>query len=180
VVTGSGGGAHWALTELFRANQPSLVRYLRAKEPSVADDLAGEVWIAVSRGLPSFVGDEHAFRRWLFTIARRRVIEHRRRAARRRTDPHGPERFDLPAELRDGGDPAALVVEGLCAQDAVDLLVADLSPDQAEVLLLRVVAGLDVADVASIMKRSPGAVRVLQHRALRRLALRFSTGALTR
>jgi RNA polymerase sigma-70 factor (ECF subfamily) len=45
-----------------------------------------------------------------------------------------------------------------------------LSPDQAEVVLLRVLGGLPVAEVAKIVEKKPGTVRVLQHRALRRLA----------
>ena len=52
----------------------------------------------------------------------------------------------------------------------MELILTDLSADQADAVLLRVVAGLDVAEVAGIMGRSPGAVRVLCHRALRRLA----------
>ena len=48
--------------------------------------------------------------------------------------------------------------------------IAALPPDQGEVILLRVLAGLDVAEVAEMLGKKPGAVRVLQYRALRRLA----------
>ena len=48
-----------------------------------------------------------------------------------------------------------------------------LSGEQADVLLLRVLADLDVEQVASIMQRSPNWVRVTQHRAVRRLAKRL-------
>ena len=58
------------------------------------------------------------------------------------------------------------------AQAAIDALVADLTPDQAEVVLLRIVGGLSVEEVATLTARSPGAVRVLQHRALNRLSAR--------
>ena len=51
-----------------------------------------------------------------------------------------------------------------------------LPPDQAEIILLRVVAGLPVEEVAAITGRRPGTVRVLQHRALRRLADRLAPG----
>jgi RNA polymerase sigma-70 factor (ECF subfamily) len=51
-------------------------------------------------------------------------------------------------------------------------MIATLPPDQAEAILLRVVAGLDVAQVADVMGRSPGAVRVLTHRGLKTLAAR--------
>jgi RNA polymerase sigma-70 factor, ECF subfamily len=160
----------WAITLLFRAYQPLLLRYFRAQTPAVADDLAGEVWVAVARGLHRFAGDEAGFRAWLFTIARRRIIDHRRIAGRRRTDPVRHERLDRPAEVGDARDPCSVVVDRIGAQHAVELILTGLSPDQADAVLLRVVAGLDVAEVARIMDRSPGAVRVLCHRALRRLA----------
>jgi RNA polymerase sigma-70 factor (ECF subfamily) len=176
VLAAAGQGEHWALTELFRAYQPPLLRYLRAQEPGMADDLAGEVWVAVARQLAQFEGDEAGFRSWLFTIGRFRLIDHRRRNARRRTDPVPQERLDAAVEHGLGGDPSWLVLDRLAAQEAIDLLVADLSPEQAEAVLLRVVGGLAVPEVARIMDRSPGAVRVMCHRALRRLAVRFGDG----
>jgi RNA polymerase sigma-70 factor (ECF subfamily) len=136
----------------------------------VADDLASEVWVAVARQMGRFVGDESGFRAWLFTIGRCRLIEHRRKAARRRTDPVPHDRLDAAIERGLDGDPALLVLEQLGVREAVDALIADLSPEQAEAVLLRVVAGLDVTEVARIMDRSPGSVRVLCHRAIRRLA----------
>ena len=180
VVAAAGNGEHWALTELFRAYQPPLLRYLRAQEPRVADDLAGEVWIAVARGLDQFSGDEAGFRGWLFTIARRRLIDHRRRRARQRTDVVASETLDMADESRLGGDPAGEVLERLTAQRAVDVLVAHLAPDQAEAVLLRVVGGLSVAETARLMGREPGSIRVLCHRALRRLAAHLGEGVVVR
>jgi RNA polymerase sigma-70 factor, ECF subfamily len=168
----------WAIAALFRAFQPLLLRYLRAHSPAVADDLAGEVWVAVARGLHRFTGDEAGFRAWLFTIARRRLTDHRRKAGRRRTEPVPFERLDRPGERRDSSDPASLAVDHIRAQQALDLIMTDLSGDQADAVLLRIVAGLEVAEVARIMGRSPGAVRVLCHRALRRLAPLLSEGVL--
>jgi RNA polymerase sigma-70 factor (ECF subfamily) len=155
-----------------------LLRYLRAQEPGMADDLAAEVWLAVARGLGRFSGDEAGFRGWLFTIARHRLIEHRRRQARRRTQPMPLDRLDGPVERGLGGDPAWLVLDQLGVQETIESLVADLTSDQTEAVLLRVLGGFDVAEVARIMGRSPGNVRVLCHRALTRLATRMSEEAL--
>ena len=180
VVAAAGRGEQQALAVLYRAYQPALIRYLRAQAPDVADDLASEVWIAVSRGLAGFTGDEAGLRAWLFTIARRRVIDHRRRTARRRTDPTENARLEVIVDTHGDADPATALAEGESAQRVVDILVAELTPEQAEAVLLRVVAGLPVADVARIMERRPGTVRVLCHRALHRLALRLGDGARTR
>ena len=53
-------------------------------------------------------------------------------------------------------------------------LIATSPPAQAEAVTLRTIAGLDVADVAVIMQKRPGTVRVLAHRGLRELASRLS------
>ncbi|MBV9410935.1 MAG: RNA polymerase sigma factor [Acidimicrobiia bacterium] len=170
-------GAEWAVTALYRSLQPSLVAYLRALDPAEAEDLASEVWLGIGRNLANFDGDEGAFRGWVFTIARRRVVDHRRRRGRRQTDP-------VPAEalvaIAAADDPEAAVLD-VAAADEVRRLIADLlPPDQADAVLLRVVAGLDAGQIATILGKRPGAVRVLQHRALRTLAKEFSSRGVTK
>ena len=76
-------------------------------------------------------------------------------------------------------DPEAAGVAAVSAQEAAAAISAALTPDQADVILLRLLAGLDVDQVARILGKRPGTVRVLQHKALRRLAGTFSIEALT-
>jgi len=59
-------------------------------------------------------------------------------------------------------------------------VTATLSADQAEVVLLRVLGGLGVEQVAELVGKRPGTVRVLQHRALRRLHAELAKGHVTR
>src|SRR2546430_3860647 len=81
-------GSEWALASLYRDVQPPLLGYLRARSPADAEDVASETWLAVTRSLPRFSGDEGGFRAWVFTIARRRLVDLRRVEARRpRTAP---------------------------------------------------------------------------------------------
>jgi RNA polymerase sigma-70 factor (ECF subfamily) len=159
-------GDQVAAAELYRRLQPRLLRYLRYEEPQTAEDLAAEVWMAVAAGLDSFDGDEAGFRGWVFTIARRRVIDHRRRGVRRRTAPAEPADFADVADDRPGTDPPSTVG----AQEAVERIVGLLPPVQAEVVMLRVVADLDAETVAEMLGRSANWVRVTQHRALKKLA----------
>lgn len=159
----------WAIACLFRSMQPQLLRYLTRRAPSMAEDLASEPWLAVAQNLAQFEGSISEFRALLFTIARRRVVDHYRKQGRR---PKLTTLYDV-AERPDPDDAAEIAVGQLSAQQAVDALVKTLPPDQAEAVLLRVVADLSVEQVARVMDRSPGAVRVLQHRALRRLAKHF-------
>ena len=166
VIAAAKTGAEWAITALYREFGPGLLRYLRAQAPAEGEDLASEVWMNVAAGLGRFEGDEAAFRCWLFSIARRRLIDFRRREQRRRTMLNLLE----PTSASDGVDPAA---QALMASESALAHIATLPPDQAEVVLLRVVAGLDVAEVATIVGKKAGAVRVLQHRALKRLSGRL-------
>jgi len=163
-------GDEAAMRALFVEFHPRLLRFLRANEPRVADDLASEVWMAVARGLRAFVGEMPDFRAWLFAIARRRIADHRRAGARRATDPVEASTLE---QLADVDDPMSTVVDVLSAKDAAALVLATLPPDQAEVILLRVLGDLSVGEAAAAMDRTPNWVRVTQHRALRRLADRL-------
>ncbi len=174
VLTGARAGEAWAAEALFHDLQPRLLRFLRTVEPRAADDLAGEVWLAMATRLSTFEGDLVGFRAWVFTIARRRLADHRRTGARRGTHTFDPGDPTLSsADQRPSADVEGVVADNLSAQAAVQVISAHLPADQAEVLLLRLVADLDVAHVAEVMQRSPNWVRVTQHRALRRLARDF-------
>ena len=168
-VQSARSGDEWAIASLFRAMQPQLLRYLAHHAPDVADDLASETWLSAARLLSEFEGSAQDFRAVLFTIARRRVVDHYRKQGRRPKLTTIDDTADRPGP----DDVAQTVVGGLSAQQAIDALTEMLPPDQAEVVLLRIVADLSVEAVSRIMGRSPGSVRVLQHRALRRLAKNF-------
>jgi RNA polymerase sigma-70 factor (ECF subfamily) len=157
-----------AAARIFRAYQPLILRYLRSQEARVADDLAGEVWLAAAAQLRDFRGDERGYRAWLFTVARRRVLEHRRRGIRRRTDIVDPLTF-ADTEVADR-DPADQAVDSIDAGAAVDLIARVLSPEHAEVVILRTVADFTAGEVATLLGRTESWVRVTQHRALQRLA----------
>jgi RNA polymerase sigma-70 factor (ECF subfamily) len=143
--------------------------------PEGAEDVAADTWLQVVRGLADFRGDEHAWRAWLFTTARRRAIDHARRRARR---PAGPLDEVPPGLLPPTPDAADLAIEQIGTRSAIALL-AGLPAIQAEVILLRVVGGLDTETVAQLVGRSPGAVRVAAHRGLRRLAAILAEAGVT-
>jgi RNA polymerase sigma-70 factor, ECF subfamily len=155
------------LAALYQDLQPGLLRYLRSVAPATAEDLAADVWVEVAASAHRFQGDAGAFRGWIYTIARRRVIDGQRRAGRRRTDPVGSERLVAFAGV---DRPEDLALDRMGTEAVIAYVVALLSPDQAQVVLLRVVGGLRVSQVAELLGKQPGTVRVLQHRGLRRLA----------
>lgn len=156
------------LDALYRELQPALLCHLRVVHAGQAEDIAGEVWTEVAALSPRFVGGDDAFRAWVFTLARRRLIDTYRRAGRRPTDRLVGDMCEVAADRPEDETVARLSLEASIAR------VRQLLPvDQAEVLLLRVVDGLSVAEVATLTAKTPVNVRVLQHRALHRLAARL-------
>jgi RNA polymerase sigma-70 factor (ECF subfamily) len=129
-----------------------------------AEDAGSETWLELARSLDTFTGTEPAFRGWVFTIARRKLIDRIRYESRRPssgwddTDDLGPLTRDIAEDVVEMDDTYRALA-----------LVQTLPRDQAEAVLLRVVGGLDYAEVARVMGRTTGAVRVLVHRGLRRL-----------
>ncbi len=170
LVAAIADGQSHAIEEMFGEMQPRLLRFLRSQEPRAADDLAAEVWLAVAGGISRFDGDWSDFRAWVFSIARRRLADHRRTAVRRRTDVVDMHTFE---DHRADDAPEDEALDKMSGQQAAALITSVLSGDQAEVLLLRVLADLDIDQVAAIMQRSPNWVRVTQHRAVRTLAKRL-------
>jgi RNA polymerase sigma-70 factor, ECF subfamily len=153
---------------LWDALQPRLLRYLQVIGGDDVDDVAGETWLQVVRDLPKFKKDSaDEFRAWLFTIGRHRAIDAARSRRRFRDKVLGaapaasPVTWENPVEDE--------VLHGLSTRQAV-AMVAGLSKDQAEVVALRVIAGLDTEAVARVLRKSPGAVRVALHRGLRALS----------
>ncbi len=152
--------------QLWRALQPRLLRFLRVIGCDDPDDVASETWLQVVRDLPKFAGDEDDFRRWLFTIGRHRAIDAARARSRRPVSAVMNAGLDILADSQLVEDQ---VLDGLSVQGAVALL-GRLSRDQAETVALRVIAGLETPDVARILGKSAGAVRVALHRGLKALA----------
>jgi RNA polymerase sigma-70 factor (ECF subfamily) len=142
---------------VFRDLAGPVHAYLRAAGAVDSEDLLSEVFCDVTRGLGRFRGDGLALRRWVFTIAHHRLVDERRRLAQRR-------RF-LRAHLVPVTDAPAEPIDPVL----IDALGA-LTTEQREVVVLRFVADLPLEAVAELTGRPVGAVKSLQHRALRRLA----------
>jgi RNA polymerase sigma-70 factor, ECF subfamily len=170
VIAGARAGDGRSFALLWRQYHPRVVRYLRVMAGDAADDLASETWLHVARDLHRFEGDEPGFRGWLFTIARRRHLDWCRAQARR---PRLVSDDGLETSSDAGSaelDPA-VAMEHRWSSEAALAAIATLPPDQAEVVTLRSVVGLDVAEVAELLGKQPGNVRVLAHRGLQRLAV---------
>jgi RNA polymerase sigma factor (sigma-70 family) len=154
-------GSIKAFDDIYRSLAGQVASYLRWHRATDPDGLTNDVFAQVHRNLPRFEGDEQGFRSWVFTIAHHRMIDDRRRANRQ------PQLQDeLAVEehmgLGDVEDDAFVVL----AHDRVRDLLTVLSPDQRDVVLLRIIADLSVEEVARMLDKREGAIKALQHRAL--------------
>jgi signal transduction histidine kinase/DNA-directed RNA polymerase specialized sigma24 family protein len=129
-------GLEWPVAALCREFHPKVLRYLRAHFPDCAEELASETWSDIASALPTFEGDETSFRRWVFAAARRRLLEARQKSGSARLTLVSEQDDDVSAERR--------------AVDAALARISALAPQQADVLLLRALGDLDVAEVAEI------------------------------
>jgi RNA polymerase sigma-70 factor (ECF subfamily) len=178
VLAAGRSGAPWALESLYRQLAPYVLGYLQGQGAAEPEDLASEVFVAMVRNLSTFRGDERSFRSWVFSIAHRRLIDERRRLSGRQEDPVDPARFGGPLAGQMRGDVEEEALADLGGHRIV-LALAELSLDQRAVLLLRVLADLSVAEVAEILGKSQGAVKMLQRRALLKLARRIEREGVT-
>ena len=169
VLVAARAGAGWAFRRLWDDLSPAVAGYLRSRGAPEPEDLTSEVFLAAFTGIGRFVGGEAAFRSYVFTIAHHRLVDDLRRRARR---------DEVPWEEHEDGRRVPSAEDDAMAAIGTDLvrsLLAGLSPDQRDVLALRVLADLTVEQVAQVLGKQPGAVKALQRRGLE--ALRRRTGA---
>jgi RNA polymerase sigma factor (sigma-70 family) len=175
VVAAANAGGEWAWRELYRSAAPAVDRYLRARGVPDAEDLVGETFVRVVRHLGRFAGDEPDFRAWVFAIARNLVVDAARRNTRRPADATPAATLHALAPVGDAEDDAM----GELATAEVIRILSQLTEDQRDVLLLRIVGDLSVSQVAGIVGRSEGAVKMLQARGLASLRRTGSGEAVT-
>ena len=146
----------WTAEQAYEQLAPAVRGYFRGRGAGDPNDLTGDVFVSVTRGLGSFHGDADALRRWVFTIAHHRMVDEYRRSQH--------DQHVWMAETPD--TPHADVIAG---DDDLTRALVMLSDDQREVVVLRFIADLAVKDVARIVGKRQGAVKMLQARGLERL-----------
>lgn len=159
-----------ALAEVWRIHHPQVLRLLQAKRTEAPDDVATRVWVEVGRSIAGFDGDGRRLQKWIFTVASRESSPVEVRRLGRRSNREG--RWRRPARvaptrtpLRRTGD-----IDGGPSPLGEALgFIGNLAPEMAEVVMLRVVHDMSVADVASITGSTDGNVRLLTHRGLAQL-----------
>ncbi len=165
---GNGDGFTW----LYRAYNRRVGALVRSEACPNVDEVVNTVFFKAFRSIDRFVGNHANFASYLYQIARFQVIDERR-AQSRQVDIEDDLDIDLIDERT---DPAVLTVDRDTANRVHHALQA-LTPEQREVMVLRVFFGLTGPETAAAMDKPIGAVRSLQNRAEARLRSLVDSGA---
>lgn len=161
VLCGARAGEPAAFQALYDDLARPVAAYLRGRGVADVEDVTSEVFLAVFTTLGRFQGGQPEFRSWVFTIAHRRLVDEWRRSGR------APQQVtwepDLDVRTSGSAEDGALASLG---EARVRRLLGELSDDQRDVLLLRILGDLTVEQVAEALDKRPGAVKALQRRAL--------------
>lgn len=162
VLAAAKAGGEWAWERLFASVAAQVCGYLSAQGAADPENLTGEVLLGLVGGIGKFDGDESQFRSWVFVMAHHRLVDERRRH-RRSANLTGVARTPEHGAAADSH-----VLERLSESEWAERL-DQLSDDQRDVIVLRIVVGLSTEETARVLGKRSGTVRVLQHRALGRL-----------
>jgi RNA polymerase sigma-70 factor (ECF subfamily) len=138
--------------------------YYRVNDRALAEDFTSETFLRALRRIGSFTYQGRDIGAWLVTIARNIVLDHVK-SARNRLEFSTADAVEGREQVQ---STEAAVLETLTAErlmSAVDMLGAE----QRECVVLRFIQGLSLSETAAAMDKNDGAVKALQHRAVRKL-----------
>ena len=169
LVDGVRRGDREAIAAVYLEVAPGLRGFLlrRVAHGGVADDLVEQTFVELLESHRRLRGDGRALRAWLYRASRNNLADWRKRAERRSEYELTDARAAALSDAAGGPEEEVLAASG---DPRLVAALAKLTDEQREVVELRLVAGLGVAEVAALTGRSAGAVRALQHRAVTRLA----------
>jgi RNA polymerase sigma-70 factor (ECF subfamily) len=155
-------GDHDAIVEIYERNLTSVFTYIfyRVSDQDTAEDLTAEVFLRMVTKIKNYTDRGRPILAWLYVIARNLIVDHYRNPG---STVHMCLREDLVAE--DGVDPIQVIANHQ-EQDDLRKALEQLTEEQRQVILLKIIDGRQNAEVAAILEKSEGAVRSLQHRAL--------------
>ncbi len=164
LVVAARAGGDWAFARLWEELSGSVAGYLRARGVDDVEDVTSDVFLAAFQGMRGFEGDGAQFRSWLFTIAHHRGVD----GIRGQIKAGGQEPYleNLDRRTVPSAEDSTL---DILQNDELYRVLANLTPDQRDVVLLRFVADLSLEEVATITGRNIGAVKQLQRRGVERL-----------
>ena len=155
-----------AVGELYDRYHEAIFRYIwsRVSNQQLAEDLAGEVFTRMVTNLPNYRHTGAPFQAWLFRIAHNLVID-----SHRESSTHQEVPLEQGLYNSEGQDDPAQIFEEQAFIEQIRVLLKELKPFKQDVLILRFIIGLSLEEVATILGRNKGVIKVTQHRALKEL-----------
>ncbi len=162
-----------AFTYLYEATHRRVFGYVLAHlgEQAPAEDLLQDIYLAALQGIGRFRGrSEGEFMAWILKIGRAKLADRLRYRYRHPEVAQGgvasPERIADPLDAIDGRQRSRQLADALMR----------LTPDQRDVVVSRMVMGLDLEETGRLLHKNVGSIKALQHRALARLAAILGPG----
>jgi RNA polymerase sigma-70 factor (ECF subfamily) len=156
------GGDSSAFGSLYDRYQPAIYRFIVVKVGSreEAEDITHHVFLSAWQKVGTYKHRGHPFSSWLYQIARNLVIDHyRAKHDDVSLDKLDPDSSIIPAVEH-------IDVEMKMQLEKVSAAIKELKPDYQDVIILRFVEDLPLKEVAAILKKSEGAIKLAQHRAI--------------
>ena len=168
IQAGDTGG----FSDLYRTYFDRVYAYMRVvlKDRHEAEDATQQIFMKLLEAIPEYE-PRRPFAAWLFTIARNRAVDLLRKSSR--TDVTEPGEMDRRREA-EGHDHTELAALNWISDNDLLVFIERLPIAQRQALLLRFMLGLDAAQIADMLERTPDDVRKLQHRGLRFLETRLA------
>jgi len=169
LVERAAGGNFEAFGQLYGIYLDRIYRYAfhQVQDRMTAEDITEEVFVKAWKAIKSCKGKGRTFQAWIYRIAHNHIVN-----TLRNTRKFTSMEMEKEADFND----PRLDVEAKLEQQEVTEMIADLPPNQRQVILLKFIDGLDNKEIAKIMKKSEGAVRILQMRALTTLRQKIGGG----
>lgn len=143
-----------ALSALYRDNFPWLYRYVRGRVAgnAAAEDVCSEIFTKAFENIAKFRA-KSSFKTWLFSISRNELANWHRKE-----QPLVPLETELPEKKTE---------KSSTDYSELNRILKQMKDRYREVLELRYISGLSIKETAEVLKLKPGAVKVLQHRAVK-------------
>jgi RNA polymerase sigma-70 factor (ECF subfamily) len=176
VLASARSGEGRAFAQLYESMNRRVLAFVTYRGAADPEGMVNEVFFKAFTRLDSFDGNEIQFTAWIFKIARNTLIDESRSRSRR-VDETSLSEF---SESHLAGGDVEVEAGDRMSSDEVLRHLDVLTPEQRDIIVMRVVSDLTIEAIAEILDKRAGAVKAMQRRALRTLARHFDTGAVPR
>lgn len=176
VVAAARDGDGQAFAQLYESMNRRILAFLSYRGATDPEGMVNDVFLKVFTKLETFDGNQTQFTAWVFKIARNTLIDESRARSRRVEETSLQDSYEV---TRWSGDVETDAIDQMSIAGVLQHLEA-LTPEQRDVIVMRVASDLTIEAIAQILGKRVGAVKAMQRRALRSLARSFDGEAVPR